>query len=46
MDDGFAMVIGPATNADLLEIGIFADRDNPDSDVVIHADIAREKFLT
>lgn len=46
MDDGFTMVIGPATNAELLEIGLVPDRDNPDIDVVIHADIAREKFLT
>jgi hypothetical protein len=41
-DDDLVMVIGPATNGNLLEIGIL-DRDGEDP-VVIHAMNLRPKF--
>lgn len=38
-----AMLIGPARDATLLEIGVLGP--NTDDPVVIHADKARDKFL-
>lgn len=40
---GLAIVIGPARDATLLEIGILGP--GSDDPVVIHADTARDKFL-
>jgi hypothetical protein len=42
-NDDLAMFIGPARNAELLEVGVLAP--NSDGPVVIHADQARDKFL-
>jgi hypothetical protein len=41
--DDLAVLIGPARNGTLLEVGLL----DPDSDdpIVIHADKARDKFL-
>jgi hypothetical protein len=42
LDDNLAMLIGPAANGALLEIGVLdIDGDDP---VVIHADALRPKF--
>jgi hypothetical protein len=42
VDDGFAMLIGPAPNADLLEIGVVSATEGP---VIVHAMRARQRFL-
>jgi hypothetical protein len=42
VDDGFTMLIGPAPNADLLEIGVINATEGP---VVVHAMRARQRFL-
>ncbi|WP_235945952.1 hypothetical protein [Metallococcus carri] len=39
MDDGFTMIVGPAQDGQLLEIGVNAN------DVIIHAMRARRKYL-
>jgi hypothetical protein len=41
-DDGFTMLIGPAPNADLLELGMVSGTDGP---VIVHAMQARQRFL-
>ena len=41
--DDLAMIIGPARDATLLEVGILGP--NTDDPVVIHADKARDEFL-
>jgi hypothetical protein len=43
LDDGFTMLIGPATHGDLLEIGVVTGTDGP---VIVHAMRARPQFLT
>jgi hypothetical protein len=42
VDDGFTMLIGPAPNADLLELGVVSGTEGP---VVVHAMPARQRFL-
>jgi hypothetical protein len=42
LDEGFTMLIGPATNGDLLEIGVVAGSAGP---VIVHAMSARAQFL-
>jgi hypothetical protein len=41
-DEGLTMLVGPARDAALLEVGVVDADDGP---VIVHADIAREKFL-
>jgi len=43
LDDGFTMPIGPATDGDLLEIGVVSGTDGS---VIVHAMRARPQFLT
>ena len=42
VDDGFTMLIGPAPNADLLELGVVSGTEGP---VIVHAMPARQRFL-
>ena len=42
VDDGFTMFIGPAPNADLLELGVVSGTEGP---VIVHAMPARQRFL-
>ena len=42
VDDGFTMFIGPAPNADLLELGVVSGAEGP---VIVHAMPARQRFL-
>ena len=42
VDDGFTMLIGPAPNADLLELGMVSGTEGP---VIVHAMPARQRFL-
>jgi hypothetical protein len=42
VDDGFTMFIGPAPNADLLELGVVNGAEGP---VIVHAMPARQRFL-
>jgi hypothetical protein len=42
VDDGFTVLIGPAPNADLLELGVVSGTDGP---VIVHAMQARQRFL-
>jgi hypothetical protein len=42
VDDGFIMLIGPAPNADLLELGVVSGTEGP---VIVHAMPARQRFL-
>jgi hypothetical protein len=42
IDEGFTMIIGPAPNADLLEIGVVSGTEGP---VIVHAMRARPRFL-
>jgi len=42
LDDGFTMLIGPAIDGDLLEIGVVTGTEGP---VVVHAMRARPQFL-
>jgi hypothetical protein len=42
LGDGLTMLIGPARDATLLEVGV---KDEPDGPVIIHAMKARAKFL-
>jgi len=42
VDDGFNMLIGPAPDADLLEIGVVNGTEGP---VIVHAMRARPRFL-
>jgi hypothetical protein len=41
-DEGLTMLVGPARDATLLEVGVVDSDDGP---VIVHADIARQKFL-
>lgn len=43
LDEGFTMLIGPATDGDLLEIGVVTGTDGT---VIVHAMRARPRFLT
>jgi hypothetical protein len=40
--DGMTMLIGPAPNADLLEVGVVSGTEAP---VIVHAMRARQRFL-
>ena len=42
VDDGFTMLIGPAPNADVLELGVVSGTEGP---VIVHAMPARQRFL-
>lgn len=42
VDDGFIMLIGPAPNADVLELGVVSGTEGP---VIVHAMPARQRFL-
>ena len=42
LDDGFTLIIGPARNANLLEVGVV---DGDIAPVIVHAMPARDKFL-
>ena len=42
IDDGFTMLIGPAPNADVLELGVVSGTEGP---VIVHAMPARQRFL-
>lgn len=42
LDEGFTMLIGPATNGDLIEVGVVVGTDGP---VIVHAMRARPRFL-
>jgi hypothetical protein len=42
LDEGFLMLLGPAPNAELLEIGVVVGANGP---VVVHAMRARRRFL-
>lgn len=42
LNDGFTMLIGPATDGVLLEVGVVTGTDGP---VIIHAMRARPQFL-
>ena len=42
LDDGFTLIIGPAQDATLLEIGVV---DGDLAPVIVHAMHARDKFL-
>lgn len=42
VDDGFTMLIGPAPNADVLELGVVSGTEGP---VSVHAMPARQRFL-
>ena len=42
LDDGFTLIIGPARDARLLEIGVV---DGDIAPVIVHAMPARDKFL-
>lgn len=42
IEEGFTMLIGPAANAELLEIGVVSGAEGP---VVVHAMRARPRFL-
>jgi hypothetical protein len=43
LDDGFTMLVGPASSGDLLEIGVVTGTEGP---VIVHALRARPQFLT
>jgi hypothetical protein len=43
LDDGFTMLIGPASDGNLLETGVVSGTDGP---VIVHAMRARPQFLT
>lgn len=42
LDDGFTMLIGPASNGALLEVGVVTGTDGP---VIVHGMRARPQFL-
>jgi hypothetical protein len=42
LDDGFTMFAGPARDGTLLEVGVVDSSDGP---VIIHANLARPKYL-
>jgi len=42
VDDGLTMLIEPARDARLLEVGVVDSDDGP---VIVHADVARTKYL-
>jgi hypothetical protein len=42
VDDGFTVLIGPAPNADVLELGVVSGSEGP---VIVHAMPARQRFL-
>lgn len=42
LDDGFTLIIGPAEDGELLEIGVV---DGDLAPVIVHAMTARDKFL-
>ena len=43
-DEGFTMVVGPARDAELLEVG-FIEATDSGRMLVIHAMVARDRFL-
>jgi hypothetical protein len=42
LDDGFTLLVGPAEDSQLLEIGVV---DGDEAPVIVHAMPARDKFL-
>jgi len=42
LDDGFVMVIGPTSSAQLVELGVLDTDHGP---VIVHAMTARRKYL-
>lgn len=44
-DDGFQMIIGPAADGTLLEVGAIVGGDDGSTLVIIHAMPARRRFL-
>lgn len=42
LGDGFTMIVGPKPGRDLLEVGYM---DGEQTQVIVHAMLAREKFL-